>query len=362
MSVQSIPPKDLSNCIGIICNGELEIIPGLSQRVHNCRTLIGADGGLNHCEKISICPEWIVGDFDSVNRGVLEKYKNRTDVVVLPRAKDCTDLEAAIEKAKAISIYAQIIIWGGLGGRIDHTLANLFLLFRHPARLFLESAQQTLFAVSDKNATVQISHQTSKTVALFPLNGAATNVRLHDGEKCTTLPIVDKYHPHLYPFHEVCTLTIESGELLVILEERELSPLEELPQTDISVKFSLDQPLIHTLSYLMHQSLHFKAVQLFSDKERIFNLQIDSNQMCFKSQRGQTVSLIPFYGAAEGIETHGLKWELSQATLDRLDKDFVGVSNVSMGDTYSVKVSKGELLCIVNPHLIDVELADAKIN
>ncbi len=362
LEIKRFPPVNLADCMGIICNGEIEITDALLDKVQKCKTFIGVDGGLNHCKKMGIIPAWIVGDFDSVEARILEDLKKDNNAIVLPRAKDCTDLEAAIKKAHSISIYAQIVIWGGLGGRIDHTLGNIFLLFRHPGQVFLESEKQILFAISNTNKEVEIQSDTHTTLALFALNGVARDVTIKKEQEVIRVPLIDKDFPLLFPLDKKCVIHVKSGEILVILDQRKCHALKDLPKTEIPTKFSLDQPLTNILSYLTHQSLNFKTVQLFSDKERVFNIQPSSGEVVFKSKRGQTISLIPFHGPATDIKTKGLKWELGEERVSKLDKDFVGISNVSMGDEYSVQVSSGELLCIVNEELIDQELVEAKIN
>ncbi len=352
----------MAGCIGLVCNGEIEITTSLQEYLKNCASIIGVDGGLNHCKKMEITPQWAVGDFDSIDPTLLEEIKMKKNVVVLPRAKDCTDLEVAIDKAKEISAQAQVIIWGGLGGRIDHTLGNILLLFRDPARLFLQSEQQILFVVSNKIGEVEIRHPSHQTMTLLPLNGPVSSVSIKEGGQIIDIPVIDKSSPMIFTFKDQCTLTVGTGEVLVILEQKASPPLSALPQGEISMKFSLDQPLATVFEYLTHQSFHFQGVRLSSAKERISNIQHASGKVSFPSKRGQTVSLVPFYGPAKGIKTQGLKWELGEATLDKLDKDFVGISNVSMGNEFSVAVESGELLCIVNEGLIDQELVEAKIN
>ena len=361
VKVSAIPSLNMIGWTGVICNGEIEMSASLRERVFQCSTLIGVDGGLNHCKKMDVFPHFIVGDFDSVDPSILGEFKEKGESTVLPRAKDCTDLEAALEKARSISAYAQIIIWGGLGGRFDHTLGNIYTLLRYPMQLFLESEEQLVFAINDVNGGVEIEKCCFKTMALFPLNGAARNISIKKQNETVCIPLIDKSTPFIFPFQETCCISIETGELLVILDIRNIVPLKDLPLSDISLDISLKQPLIHIFSYLTHQSSYFQSTKLCSDKETIFSIQPASFEVSIPSQRGLTLSLIPFYGPATGIKTKGLKWELGEGTLDRLDKEFIGISNVSMGEAFSVSLTGGELLCVINQGLIDEELVQAEL-
>jgi thiamine pyrophosphokinase len=61
---------------------------------------------------------------------------------------------------------------------------------------------------------------------------------------------------------------------------------------------------------------------------------------------GQTVSLIPIGGDAEGVSTQGLAWPSDKETL--YFGATRGVSNVMLGDEAVVSVRKGLLLCVIS--------------
>lgn len=91
--------------------------------------IICADGGLNYLDSLSAKPNLIVGDFDSVDINLLEKYKNVT-TKKYPTEKNYTDTEIAIEEAIACG-YSEITIFGATGTRLDHTIANILLIERY---------------------------------------------------------------------------------------------------------------------------------------------------------------------------------------------------------------------------------------
>ena len=59
-----------------------------------------------------------------------DEKPNGTEVVVLPHEKDMTDTEAACDLAYSRGATVMTII-GGLGGRFDHTMANIGLLSKY---------------------------------------------------------------------------------------------------------------------------------------------------------------------------------------------------------------------------------------
>ena len=84
--------------------------------------LIAADGGYAWLKERGLKPDLVVGDFDS-----MAEPDGVAHLVRLPKEKDETDTMAAVRLGRARG-YRRFHIFGGTGGRFDHTLANLQLL------------------------------------------------------------------------------------------------------------------------------------------------------------------------------------------------------------------------------------------
>ena len=84
--------------------------------------VIAADGGYLACKRRGIVPDLLLGDFDS-----MEEPADFPKVLRLPVEKDDTDTFLAAKYALERGCRA-FHIYGGTGGRLDHTLANLQLL------------------------------------------------------------------------------------------------------------------------------------------------------------------------------------------------------------------------------------------
>ena len=84
--------------------------------------LIAADGGYAWLKERGLKPDLVVGDFDS-----MAEPAGVAHLVRLPKEKDETDTMAAVRLGRARG-YRRFHIFGGTGGRFDHTLANLQLL------------------------------------------------------------------------------------------------------------------------------------------------------------------------------------------------------------------------------------------
>ncbi len=88
---------------------------------------IAADIGALNAKKLGDIPDIIVGDFDSAKLETLEKEFPRAEITTVPAEKDFTDTELAINTALKKGA-DEIVVIGGLDGRLDHTLTNIMLL------------------------------------------------------------------------------------------------------------------------------------------------------------------------------------------------------------------------------------------
>lgn len=82
--------------------------------------VIAADGGFDYLKEIGLRADIVLGDFDSV-----ANYQDLPgDFIRYPKEKDDTDMMIALKEGLERG-YTVFRIYGGLGGRLDHTLANI---------------------------------------------------------------------------------------------------------------------------------------------------------------------------------------------------------------------------------------------
>ncbi len=84
---------------------------------------IAADSGYKNARALGEKIDVLLGDFDSIG----EPLPDGVEVITVPAEKDFTDTQLAVQTALDKGA-DEIVIIGGLGGRLDHTLANLGLL------------------------------------------------------------------------------------------------------------------------------------------------------------------------------------------------------------------------------------------
>lgn len=85
---------------------------------------IAADSGYKNAAKMGAVIDFAVGDFDSFPECEIGKG---TEIITVPAEKDFTDTQLAVDVALSKEA-TDIVIIGGLSGRLDHTISNLGIL------------------------------------------------------------------------------------------------------------------------------------------------------------------------------------------------------------------------------------------
>ena len=182
-------------------------------------SIICADGGARHACRMGVVPDLVIGDLDSLDgelQGSLVRQGSR--IMRYPRDKDETDTQLALEMAFMMTP-DEILVFGAIGARLDHTLANLSLLHAAaeraiPVRLVDEWCE--VFAVKGKAA---IEGEPGQTVSLFPLGSDVTGVTLEGFEYPLTDAVMTMSRPYGISNRLTSGLSrimVESGILLVI--------------------------------------------------------------------------------------------------------------------------------------------------
>ena len=102
----------------------------------NFDEIIAVDSGVEHLFKLSLDPNTLIGDLDSISKNSLDKVKkNGADIIAFNSNKDQTDFELALNYLEGVE-NSIIYIIGGESGEIDHLL-SIFLLI--PSKSFFEN-------------------------------------------------------------------------------------------------------------------------------------------------------------------------------------------------------------------------------
>lgn len=147
--------------------------------------VIAVDGGFLYSKIAEIAPDLIIGDFDSVGETEREelslmKVTAPERIVELNPCKDDTDTLAALRIGLEKG-YRNFHIYGALGGRLEHTLANiqcLHFLKNHGAKGYILDAYSMMTLI--QNETVAFQKNMEGYLSLFSLNEKAKGVTIRN--------------------------------------------------------------------------------------------------------------------------------------------------------------------------------------
>lgn len=138
------------------------------------KLVIAADGGYYKAKELGFQPDVVIGDFDSGSMPA----DTEAFVVKLNREKDDTDMLSAVKLGLRRG-YREFAIYGGVGGRLDHTAAN-FAVLRYlnnfDARGYLADEHSVSTVITDGKIT--LPKNMSGTVSVFAYGGNAEGVTL----------------------------------------------------------------------------------------------------------------------------------------------------------------------------------------
>ena len=140
--------------------------------------IIACDGGSRHLKSWGIKPDVIIGDMDSIDAALLAYYDSENiKIIKYPANKDFTDTELALDYALEVKP-EKIYIWCALGGRMDHTLSNIFLLFKGRERGIQTVLIDPFCEIFLADNETHFTGDTGKTVSLLSLSPEVTGITL----------------------------------------------------------------------------------------------------------------------------------------------------------------------------------------
>lgn len=171
----------MKTCL-LITGGRLDITFAKDYcRKHSFDKLIAVDSGLKAVKELGLVPDMVVGDFDSVNPVILEEFKRIPYIIwdVHDPEKNETDTELALRKAAA-SGCTRVVILGATGGRFDHMLANVFLLYACLQRgmdACIVDRQNKIYLIEEEHHFIK-KEQWGKYISFLPLLGKIEGICL----------------------------------------------------------------------------------------------------------------------------------------------------------------------------------------
>lgn len=178
--------------------------------------IIAADGGQNRAREFGLQPDCVIGDFDSttLNEDFDCLY------ITYPAEKDLTDTEAALTHALEKGC-RNVILLGGMGGRLDHTMGNIGLLDKYYSSFdhmeFIDGKNRMeLLRDSDRTLKRDVRY---KYFGLVSLNAEASGIDIRGAkyeltgaslERASTLGVSNEFS------EDTVTIRVQDGTLLIV--------------------------------------------------------------------------------------------------------------------------------------------------
>ncbi|MEC0239548.1 thiamine diphosphokinase [Paenibacillus dokdonensis] len=202
----------------IFSGGELH--PQYIQEIQPGDFIIGADKGALYLIRHDIKPDLAVGDFDSISPQELKHVRAESGRIVEcdPVDKNLTDTELAFEMA----IREQpdfIMLVGGTGTRMDHTLANVQMLNRALQHHIECAIMDQNNYITLTGSQIEVWDRGYKYVSLLPMTPEVTGITLEGFQyplENATLKIGESLGISNVLLESVGRVSITSGLLLVI--------------------------------------------------------------------------------------------------------------------------------------------------
>ena len=154
----------------IISGGQADDLAG----IRDADFIIACDRGYVYCERLGLTPDLFIGDFDSYSGAVAPGVA----VERLIPEKDDTDTGHAITYAMSHG-FRELVLVCALGGRLDHTLANL----QNAANAAAQGASVTILDENSEltfltHGTFRLKKRPGWGLSVFSLSDTSTGVCL----------------------------------------------------------------------------------------------------------------------------------------------------------------------------------------
>lgn len=192
----------------------------LLEVIHENDYIIGADRGALFLIENGIQPHASVGDFDSISVEQLNTVTSMSERMIKcdPIDKNLTDTELAFDVALE-NAPTEIVLLGGTGTRMDHTLANIHMLLRGVQHHVHCSILDEHNHITLTGSTCRVKDRGFTYVSLLPLTPEVTGIELEGFQyplHNATLKIGQSLGISNRLSGDLGTVKVEGGLLLII--------------------------------------------------------------------------------------------------------------------------------------------------
>jgi len=162
----------------LMANGDYGDLEWYRQFKDGFERIICIDGGTTWAMRMKLIPHRVVGDMDSISQEAVGYASSLgAEFTVVPREKDDTDFQLGLELAQRDDATG-VVVWGGTGSRLDHSLSNLFSatsLVLRGIEVCFQSPREDIYLI---NRRLVLPGKVGDTVSLITLSDESRGVSL----------------------------------------------------------------------------------------------------------------------------------------------------------------------------------------
>ncbi len=171
----------MKKCL-IVTGGKLDLAFAQSflqkEKFHK---IIAVDGGLEAVEILGLIPDYVVGDFDTVNPIVLERFRKIPSIIWEKHRPEKNETDTELARNRGMTLACERIVFlGATGGRLDHMLGNIHVLYaclQRGVEAWIIDNQNKLYLL-DQGKTFYQEKLWGKYVSFLPYTEQVTGITL----------------------------------------------------------------------------------------------------------------------------------------------------------------------------------------
>ena len=177
--------------------------------------IICADSGFDYAESSGLATNLLIGDFDSITT-----VPENVNKITLPVEKDVTDCVAAFDEGVKLG-FKNFVLFGGTGGRFEHTFANISLMAKATkSGLKFKIVDETHIFRSITDSSIRIKRKENQQISVFAYGGKALGVTETGFHYTLENSILDPFEGALGTSNDIVDnygeISVENGTLIIV--------------------------------------------------------------------------------------------------------------------------------------------------
>ena len=150
----------------LFANGSLPNSAIVNELIDSCETIVACDGGGNHCLEYELIPDYLTGDFDSIESPAIEKFRIQGTQIFDMQNQNKSDLSKTLQWLESCRVKS-IDVVGVEGGRLDHQFGVWASLIESESYATLHYDEFILHRIPNSRKTIQTV--VGRIVSLHPV-------------------------------------------------------------------------------------------------------------------------------------------------------------------------------------------------